>query len=157
MSTLEVSRNLTRENINNQNRSGFTALHLAVIKQDSELIEIFLKIGANTNLPNKIGETPLILAVLSNNNAIVNLLLKYHAVVDFENSLDILDYTAMVDNLEMWILFKKLTTKSYYTSELIDKALKYKSRKILNYLFKKISKYHGVPEEKIISYYINKM
>lgn len=145
-------RSITPENINNQNRSGFTALHLAVIKQDRRLVEILLNLGADLNVQNKLGETPLALAILTNNIDIVKILLKHDAIIDFDNNLDILDYTAMVDNLEMWIMFKKLTETPYYPYELIEKALTYRANAILKYLFKKLSKNHGIPERKMVGY-----
>ncbi|MFJ7744242.1 ankyrin repeat domain-containing protein [Peribacillus sp. NPDC097295] len=50
-----------------ENEDGNTALHIVSLKGDSQLVELFLKHGANPRSKNKAGETPLVLAVQEGN------------------------------------------------------------------------------------------
>lgn len=66
-------------NINLVDRSGNTALHLAIIKENKEIAELLLNNNATPDIYNFKGESPLYLAVCVNNRELVSLLLKFGA------------------------------------------------------------------------------
>lgn len=65
--------------VNMTSELGFSALNMAVIKNNSKLIQILLKAGANINFQDTtvfgLGETPLTSAIRENNETMVKLLL----------------------------------------------------------------------------------
>ncbi|WP_025667856.1 ankyrin repeat domain-containing protein [Aquimarina megaterium] len=69
--------------VNTTSELGFSALNMAVIKNNARLIHILLDAGADINLQNTevfgLGETPLISAVKENNATVIKLLLDHGA------------------------------------------------------------------------------
>lgn len=75
--------------INAQNASGDSALHIAIELGHSEIAETLLIHRARVNIQNKTGCTPLHLALYSQQSvACVNLLIKYGARQNIKNCLD---------------------------------------------------------------------
>src|SRR5215467_2957184 len=62
--------------VNAQEGDGATALHWAVYRDDSELVDLLIKAGARVNTANDLSITPLYLAAVNGNAAIVDKLLK---------------------------------------------------------------------------------
>ncbi|WP_024772123.1 ankyrin repeat domain-containing protein [Aquimarina macrocephali] len=69
--------------VNTTSKLGFSALNMAVIKNNIKLIHILLDAGADINLQNTdvfgLGETPLISAVKENNATVIELILDHGA------------------------------------------------------------------------------
>ena len=77
-------KNLT--DINAQDSNGNTALILAVIHNQIELVKFLIKVGANIDKQNNDGNTALMFAASGNQSKIVNLLLNYNADVNIKNN-----------------------------------------------------------------------
>lgn len=85
----KVSKYLSNKpnNIDISDRNGFTALHLAIIKERYKVVEFLLSKGANINKKQEVfsmtkvvdGFTPLMLAIISSNYKIIDLLLSNNA------------------------------------------------------------------------------
>lgn len=70
------SQNLAISSVNSSNSEGFTALHVAALKNHFHMIRVFLAHDANPNLHNRTkGHTPLHLAAQNNNIEIMKILL----------------------------------------------------------------------------------
>ncbi len=65
-----------------EDKYGYTPLHIAVSKQNADIIDALLNKNANVNAGDKTGETPLHIAVLMKNSDIVKKLLEKGAIVD---------------------------------------------------------------------------
>lgn len=74
-----------RQNVDELNKAGCSALHLACINQRFDIAKYLLQKGAEVNLDDNTGSTPLHHAVKSGNAAFVRFLLLHHASRDFEN------------------------------------------------------------------------
>ncbi|MBL6621769.1 MAG: ankyrin repeat domain-containing protein [Rickettsiales bacterium] len=72
--------------VNVQNEDGNTALHLAVYKENKEIIKILIDYGANVNAQNKDGDTALHLAVYKENKEIITKLIDSGADPSLENT-----------------------------------------------------------------------
>ncbi len=70
---------LANVSINNMASFGWYALHNAVIEEQTEIVELLLKSGANPDVATKDGTTPLMFAMSGGDIAIVDFLLKYGA------------------------------------------------------------------------------
>jgi len=73
-------------NINEPNKQGLTALHLASIEGSQKIIKLLCKNGANVNLPNSAGETPLFLACKNSKLMAVKELIRLGAKLNIPNS-----------------------------------------------------------------------
>ncbi|KLI38373.1 ankyrin [Brachyspira hyodysenteriae] len=71
-------------NINNLDYEDFTLLSIAVMDNNIEMAELFLKYKADVNTVVGDGDTALILAVDNNNMEMVKLLLSYGADIDYK-------------------------------------------------------------------------
>lgn len=81
-------------NINTKTENGYTPLHIAVYKNNIELVELLLSNGANTNLVSNSGETPLSIALGKGSYMIANLLVSYTSNVTS-------DYEVLINSQEM--------------------------------------------------------
>ena len=73
---------LCSEFINQQDKKRFSYLMRACIRNDTDIVQILLDYGANTNLENHQGKTALHYAVLHNNPTLITLLIKYGAKIN---------------------------------------------------------------------------
>jgi ankyrin repeat protein len=72
--------------INFEDSTGFSLLHLAVLYNKTEIIEVLLKKGAKLEKKTKEGDTALQIAILGNNLSMVRFLLEKGASLDERNS-----------------------------------------------------------------------
>ena len=72
--------------INAQDSNGNTALILAVMRKQIELVKFLLKVGVNVNKQNNNGNTALMFAASGNHSEIVNILLDHNADVNIINN-----------------------------------------------------------------------
>ena len=79
---------VTPPNINSKNKGGITPLHLAIYKNQEQIVPILLKNGSNVHLQETShGMTPLIVACRFNNtNAITKLLLHYGSLLHVKDN-----------------------------------------------------------------------
>lgn len=76
--------------LDHQDKNGDTALLIAVEKNNEQITELLLEIGADPNICNKWGYSPLYLAINNNNKKIIKLLLTHKALVEtINNALEI--------------------------------------------------------------------
>jgi ankyrin repeat protein len=76
----------TAVNINEQNESGDTALHLAVRSDNDDLVEILLNAEANVNIQNNDGDTALHLAAFGNYIIIAEKIMAHGANLTIKNN-----------------------------------------------------------------------
>lgn len=79
--------------INKRNKDGTSALHLAVISEQKELVEYLINKEANLDITDKYGRTPLIYAVNLRNEELAKLLINNGADLDLQDNLK---YTALI-------------------------------------------------------------
>jgi ankyrin repeat protein len=73
------------EDLNNPHK--VTALHLAVFKQDKDLVEKLLEAGHNPNVPDARGIFPIHIAIMKKDFDILDLLISHGAlIIDFPDS-----------------------------------------------------------------------
>ncbi len=85
--------------INRQNESGMSILHIAIICGNKDITNLLLEKGADPNLGDKNLDTPLHWAIYTNNHKITNILLDNRANPFLENKQFITAYkTAMISN-----------------------------------------------------------
>ncbi|WP_020559604.1 ankyrin repeat domain-containing protein [Thiofilum flexile] len=84
-------------NLDQRDKNGNTALHLAVLNQNPAIIELLLQAGANTEIYNNDSLTPLLLAVEKPNLVIINSLLNYKADL---NAIDAQDRSVLLHTIE---------------------------------------------------------
>ena len=78
---------LTGSNVNEQDNSGHTPLHYAIIEPSIiEVCDLLIKSGANINLQNNRGDTPLHMAAQNNNFDIAEILVKAGADKSIKNN-----------------------------------------------------------------------
>lgn len=75
-----------KEAVSEQNKDGYTALHLAVINGDKNLIIKLLKIGADINALDYAGNSPALLAIWYDKIELVKLFINKEANLDIINS-----------------------------------------------------------------------
>ena len=82
----EICHQIKSENENASRKySGVSALHLAVILDDPELVRLLVRAGANVNLQTATGETALLEASMDGNLEILNILLQNGADASIPN------------------------------------------------------------------------
>ncbi len=65
-----------RLDVNARDRSGYTPLHLATIRENSEMVELLMNNAAKADVQNKLGDTPLHLAVIQRQIDLTEVILK---------------------------------------------------------------------------------
>jgi ankyrin repeat protein len=73
---------LTPNNVNNRDRNGWTALHIAAEYGFADCVKYCVEMHANVNAHENVGSTPLHVASLNDNVEVVRLLLDMGAIVD---------------------------------------------------------------------------
>jgi ankyrin repeat protein len=98
---------LTQAILHEQDASGKSLLHYAVLTHKKEFVLLLLRAGAPYDLPDKHGQTPLFLAVQHNDRPIVEVLLEEGASVDItdDHGKTVHDYAA--DHSEMLTLLNQ--------------------------------------------------
>jgi len=72
--------------INNQDiTNGLTALHIIIIKNKIDIVQILINYGANINIPDYYGNTATHYAISEENIEILNILLKYNPNLNLSN------------------------------------------------------------------------
>jgi len=74
-------------NINHQDTTGLSALHVAVEKNEFDFVSLMLHSGVRVDLQDRFGNTALWRAMMDNVDInIINLLIQYHADPDLKNN-----------------------------------------------------------------------
>lgn len=85
--TALVKKHLTAKvDVNTQDGSGNSLLHLAVAASNDKMLTLLLDNGANVNVLNESGITPFHLSVTNNSQGLVDMLLKANAATDIMNT-----------------------------------------------------------------------
>ncbi len=79
-------------NVNAQDVSGNYLIHVAVLADHVELVNLLLDQGANPNVRNLAGETPVMLAVKNGYSIMLDLLFRHSASVNFDDILVMTSY-----------------------------------------------------------------
>ena len=87
-------------------KAGNSALHLAVVNNDIEIVKLLISYGANVNMHNKFKKTPLHLACQAGNEIIANLLIENGSDI---NARDMLRMTPL-----LWYTLKDKKLLSLY-------------------------------------------
>ena len=66
-------------------QSGMSPLHVAILQNNRDIVELLLEKGADVNLQNNSGDTPLHFAIAGENVELCNLLLNAGADVNLQN------------------------------------------------------------------------
>ena len=84
INTIKNSKNI-KALAESSNKNGKSALMLAIWEGKNEIVDLFIKSGANINQADTDGKTPLMLAVWKENLQLVKLLIKNGADVEAKN------------------------------------------------------------------------
>ncbi len=81
-----------KKSIHYQNRDGQTALHLAALNNNSQLVTLLLNYGAAVNILDSLGRTPLHLASQNDSFSVAQILMNYNADPQLKDNDDKIPY-----------------------------------------------------------------
>lgn len=131
-------------NVNSKDNMNRTCLHLAVSKNNVDIIKLLISAGANLNIMSLSGETALVKAVKSNHISSVKLLLRYGADLEiiYKNSIyseNVIKLCERLQNVEAFKLIQiyleiRLKLRYLWTSYKIDQNKNQKDKSFCSYI-----------------------